>query len=148
MEIKINVSDDKFSEIIKNEMDALSKDELVQLVKSGIKEYLMSDDGKDLIRNNFLTKKNYYGGTYNELNPWLSSFLSKSISETDFNDNLKDIGNDMITYLKDNHKNLLEKVLLSLFVDNIYKSVVNNYDFRTTLECTIQSIINQKLNNN
>lgn len=92
MELKIEISDQQFEDVIKNNLSAITNEQLSLVITKGIEEYLQSDKGIKLIEDYFLIESNnsgYYGYQKKELNNNMKTLLSQLLKETSLNDDIK-----------------------------------------------------------
>ena len=138
MELKIEVDETKFKEVIEKELDAFSKEELHEIIRECIVDCLKNDD---TLKNLFCTEKTngYYGSK--TIEP--SKVLVEAAKTMDLSPAFKEIQESMIKELKENYHTLLEKVML----DMIMMGIANNYDFQNRMSSNIQLIIDNRRNN-
>ena len=131
MELKIDIDETKFKEVIEKELGAFSSEELHQIIRECIVESLHNDNS---LKNLFITKKINSWGTETE-EP--SEVLITAAKNIDLSPAYEEIQTMMIDTLKNNHQDLLEKVMLSMII----KGLSNDYDFKNTMETTISEIM-------
>ena len=141
MDIKITIPDNQFEDILKNEINSLTKEQLSEIVQNGIKEYMLSDDGKKLIVDKFLTKSTSYYSSNTEIQPWIANMLKESLMTTSLSNDIKEVGDFMVSYLKENHKKILENVFLNIIYQNVNNSLFNNSDFHHNMKCVINQVL-------
>lgn len=151
MELKIEISDQQFEDVIKNNLSAITNEQLSLVITKGIEEYLQSDKGIKLIEDYFLIESNnsgYYGYQKKELNNNMKTLLSQLLKETSLNDDIKKIGDKMCSLLNENYKDILIATLSNILISSINRDLWGNIDFNTNLQMTINQCINNTLNNN
>ena len=146
MDIKITIPDNQFEDILKNEINSLTKEQLSVIVQNGIKEYMLSDDGKKLITNKFLTKSSSYYSSDTVIQPWVENMLKESLMTTSLSNDIKEVGDFMVSYLKENHKKILENMFLNIIYQNVNNSLFNNYDFQQNMKCAINQVLYENRN--
>lgn len=129
MEIKINVDETMFKDIIDKELRAFSKEELHEITRECIIEVFRND--KNIVRL-FLDTSDWYGRD----KP--SDLLVSAANKIDLSPAFKEIQEDMIATLKNNYKEVLEHAMLRAIRANF----VNSYEFHTVMERTINDILN------
>lgn len=138
MEIKINVDEVKFKDVIENELNAFSKEELHEIIRECIIESLHNDDTlKDL----FTVKNKDAWGYSSGVKP--SEVMIQAAKSIDLSPAYKEIQDKMITTLKENYHELLEKVMLSM----IKEGIANDYNFRERLSYDIEELIRMRNSN-
>lgn len=135
MEIKINVDEVKFKEIIEKELDAFSREELHEIIRECIIDALRSNDE---LRKLFITENN--NGYYTTKEP--SEILKLAAKSIDLSPAYKEIQDSMITTLKENYHELLEKVMLSMVMNGL----TNDWDFRERMANNVAQILSNRSN--
>lgn len=133
MELKIDIDETKFKEVIEKELGAFSSEEIHQIIRECIVESLHNDN---TLKNLFITKKINSCGTETE-EP--SEVLIAAAKNIDLSPAYEEIQTKMIDTLKNNYQDLLEKVMLSMII----KGLSYDYDFRNTMETTISEIMHR-----
>jgi len=131
MEIKINVDETMFKDIIDKELKAFSKEELHEIARECIIEVFRND--KNIVRL-FLDTSDWSGRD----RP--SYLLMSAANKIDLSPAFKEIQEDMIATLKNNHKEVLEHAMLRAIRANFASS----HEFRTVMEMTIDDILNMR----
>ena len=129
MEIKINVDETMFKDIIDKELKAFSKEELHEIARECIIEVFRND--KKIVRL-FLDTSDWSGRD----RP--SYLLMSAANKIDLSPAFKEIQEDMIATLKNNHKEVLEHAMLRAIRANFASS----HEFHTVMEQTINDILN------
>lgn len=136
MEIKINVDETKFKEVIEKELNAFSKEELHEIVRECIVDALRNNDE---LKKLFITKSN--SGYYSHDEP--SEVLKIAAKNIDLSPAYKEIQDSMIKVLKENYHELLERVMLGMIINGIS----NDYDFRNRMASDVGYIIRNRNQN-
>ena len=129
MEIKINVDETMFKDIIDKELKAFSKEELHEITRECIIEVFRND--KKIVRL-FLDTSDWSGRD----RP--SDLLVSAANKIDLSPAFKEIQEDMIATLKNNYKEVLEHAMLRAIRANFASS----HEFHTVMEQTINDILN------
>jgi len=129
MEIKINVDETMFKDIIDKELKAFSKEELHEIARECIIEVFRND--KNIVRL-FLDTSDWSGRD----RP--SYLLMSAANKIDLSPAFKEIQEDMIATLKNNYKEVLEHAMLRAIRANFASS----HEFHTVMEQTINDILN------
>ena len=156
MELTINVDETKFGEVLQKELDALPKEDLVSLIKTGLCQLLTGDTSKSYensILMKFFIEKNqsYYGYSSGGWRP--TSVLEGIIKSTTENkelwaDLVKDIQTDIIKTLKENYKEVIMNTFVKLFMETISSRVVGTGEFQSTLNQMMQEVMYNHMQNN
>jgi hypothetical protein len=134
MKLEINVDETMFKDVIENELKAFSKDELHEIIRECIVEYLHNDN---ILKKIFITTKNN-SWSYSTEEP--SEVLIQAAKSIDLSPAYKEIQDKMITTLKENHRELLERVMFSM----IKEGLTNEWSFRERLASDVEEIIRRR----
>ena len=138
MEIKINVDETMFKDVLENELNAFSKEELHEIVRECIIEALHKDD---VLRNLFTQREVDYWGNVKYEKP--SSIVIDAARSFDLSPAYTEIKDKMITTLQDEYRSILEKAMLGLIINGIS----NDYGFQNRMEYAISDTIMRRNNN-
>lgn len=140
MEIKINVDETKFKDVLEKELNAFSKEELHEIIRNCLVEYLRDNE---IVKNLFVEEKkiSYYSSSTEKVP---SEVLIQAAKTFDLSPAVNEIGDLMINTLKNNHKEILEKLLLNLLVEGI----ANNYYMQEKLKTSVFDVMSRINNNN
>ena len=95
MEIKINVDETKFKDVVENELNAFSKEELHEIIRECIIEALRNDN---VLRNIFITPSKDWYGNYKYETP--SQVMIEAAKSIDLSPAFTEIKDKMIETLK------------------------------------------------
>lgn len=138
MEIKINVDEVKFKDVIENELKAFSKEELHEIIRECIIESLHNND---TLKNLFVVENKDCFGYSNGVKP--SEVMIQAAKSIDLSPAYKEIQDSMITTLKENYHELLEKVMLNM----IKEGLAGDYNFRQRLSYDVEELIRHRNSN-
>lgn len=133
MEIKINVDENMFSEVVESELKALKPEEIKEVVLKCISEYLRSNN-YEAIKELMTTESKSSYGYYS--NRELSLFAQKAIEECDFSE-LQDVVDKSISLVKENYKDLL----MNCITKSLVEALTNNYAFQDGIKRSIDNYI-------
>lgn len=139
MEIKINVDETKFKDVIENELNAFSKEELHEIIRECIVEALHNDN---ILKCLFIKPEKDYFGNYKFENP--SEVMIEAAKNIDLSPAYEEVQNMMITELKENYSKLLQNIMMKTMVDGL----CNDWNFRTNLESAIHEVMMARSNQN
>lgn len=138
MEIKINIDESKFQEVLEKELGAFSQEELHEIIKQALKEYLNREDIlKDIIKKNEVDR---WGGEVRG-----SSVLDKLVKNVDLSDvfaepkeKIKEIiSND------DTLKGAAMEILAGLFADRFKGAIIGDYQFINAISNQVAEYLRQ-----
>lgn len=132
MEIKINVDEVKFKDVIENELNAFSKEELHEIIRECIIEALHNDT---MLKNIFITPEKDYWGNYKYEKP--SEVMLAAARSIDLSPAYAEIKDKMIETLKKDYKKVLENAMLGMILNGI----AGDYDFRNRMSDAIREDI-------
>ena len=126
MELKINVDETMFKDIIEKELNAFSKDELHEIIRNCIIEAFKTDPK---ISKFFVSESSY--GWSTKLEP--SPLLMKAAETLDLSDAFKDV---------QNYKEILENAMLRAIKGNFF----NDREFETHVSYALENILTRQAN--
>lgn len=132
MEIKINVDEVKFKDVIENELKAFSQEELHEIIRECIIEALHNDN---TLKNIFITPEKDYWGNYKYEKP--SEVMLAAARSIDLSPAYTEIKDKMIETLKKDYKKVLENAMLGMILNGI----AGDYDFRNRMSDAIREDI-------
>ncbi len=136
MELKINIDETMFKDVLEKELKAFSSEELHEIIRECIVEALKTDG---TLRSLFIKPKRY---------SYESDEASQILFEAAKNINLspayEEIQEMMIAELKKNYDKLLQNVMLKTMVDGL----CNDWNFRSNLELAVNNVLTQRANSN
>ena len=140
MELKIQIDETKFKDVIEKELNAFSKEELHDILKECIIE-AFRDDRYDSLRKSLFVEKvdNSYYST-KKYEPGV--LLLEAARSIDMQSECKELADELIKTFKENHKELLENLMLSLMV----RGLTYNDILKTDIETVASIIINNNRN--
>ena len=141
IQVTVNIDEKMFDDSIGTALKEMKPEEIKEMITNCIKEYLLgknSDGDNNIEILLYDIRKEYYGAR--SLQP--SIFTKSMLEKLDYS-GLQEVVDKCIEDLKNNHKDILEKVLLEIIVQGL----TNTYTFRDTLEFSTRDIIRQMNNN-
>ena len=134
MELKIQIDETMFKDIIEKELAAFSKEELHEIIRGMIEESMRN---YNLLRDLFFIKETkWYGST--EYNYVPGQLLKDAAKTFDLSPAYKEIQEKMINELKENYKPILEKIMLSLMI----KGLSDSYEFQNSVCRSATEVMN------
>lgn len=151
MELTINVDEKKFSDLLNNQLDNFTEQELHHICIEGLMKQL--SDPEQFARL-FVTKNTGYG--YHSDSYYANDLLKEAAKKVDLSPLFKDFQEQVITYLKENHDKIIKDLMTDIFMrgfsEFLYNSEFANkmrmefsnqlYDMRQDNEQKINSAIN------
>ena len=124
MEIKINIDESKFQEVLEKELGAFTQEELHKIIGQAMREYLNRDD----VIKTYLEK--------NEVDRWGSpvrgsSVMEKLLQNVDLNDILAEPKEKIKRIISedDTLMNVAIELLANMFKNNFRRSLTEDYTF-------------------
>ena len=128
MEIKINIDESKFQEVLEKELGAFTQEELHKILGEAMKEYLNRDE----VIKTYLEKT--------EVDRWGSpvrgsSTMDKLIQNVDLNDVLAEPKEKIKKIISENStlKNVAIELLANMFRDRFKSAFISDYQFMEEL---------------
>jgi hypothetical protein len=116
MQVVINVDDAMFKEIAENEINALPKEKIQELIFAAIEKLLNNDS---MVKNLFVTQQTNHWGT-KETYP--SELMKLAASKFDISPAFKEIETKMIETLKNNYNGILIQALSQSVLRGMFQS--------------------------
>lgn len=129
MEIKIEIGEDRFKDVIERELNAFSKEELHEIVRECIIDSLKNSPS---LKKLFVVESGSY---YTEDRP--SMVMIQAAQSIDLSPAYKEIQERMIGILKTDYHKLLENVMIGMIKDGF----LNDEDFKKRLAHELEWII-------
>ena len=136
MELKINIDETMFKEVIEKELNAFSKEELHEIIRECIVEALKNNS---TLKGLFVKPKMY---SYSSDEP--TQVLFEAAKNIDLSPAYEEIQNMMITELKTNYSQLLQNIMMKTMVSGL----CNDWGFRDNLSSAINEILTSRANPN
>lgn len=128
MEIKINIDESKFQEILEKELGAFTQEEIHAIMKEAFKEYLNRED----ILKELITKKetDRWGGYIKD-----SSVMDKFVNHVDLSDIFAEPKEKIkeIICEEETLKKMALELLVNLFKDRFRSAFTQDYSFMDEL---------------
>lgn len=136
MELKINIDETMFKDVIEKELNAFSKEELHEIIRECIVEALKNNS---TLKGLFVKPKMY---SYSSDEP--TQVLFEAAKNIDLSPAYEEIQNMMITELKTNYSQLLQNIMMKTMVSGL----CNDWGFRDNLSSAINEILTSRANPN
>ena len=135
MEIKLNVDETQFKDILEKELKDLPKEVLQEVIVKAIQGYFEQNNYEN-VQKLFL-KEN---GGYNSWDTKITTteFLNGLVNDCDYS-GLQDVVDEAIKSVRDNHKEILGDMILRIITNGFFQ----DYNFRHQLEDAILNTIHR-----
>ena len=127
MEVKIQVDETKFKDVLENELDAFNPEDLHDIIAECIGEYFRSNNYKAL------EKIMFDSGFYRDTP---SALLKEAVTKCDYS-GLQDVVDAMINRLRNNYQDVLAEVLWL----QISRTLANSYGIQDSMNAAILNAI-------
>lgn len=127
MEVKIQVDETKFKDVLENELDAFSPEDLHDIIAECIGEYFRSNNYKAIEKIMF--DQGFYRDTP-------STLLKEAVTKCDYS-GLQDVVDAMIEKLRNNYQDVLAEVLWL----QISRTLANSYSIQDSMNTAILNAI-------
>lgn len=111
MDITISINDDKINEIIKDNINGISKDQIADAILEGIKQYLSGDSGRTIIEKIMFDSRYYNAG----ITQAGKEIIAKTIDKEQINE-LTGLASDII---EKHAKDIIVEAVVKILLDNI-----------------------------
>lgn len=130
MEIVINIDSNKFEEVVQKELDAFSKQELQELCRKGILNCLSNPE---TFKQLFINENTYYGNSAKEI-------LKEAAKTINFEQLFIEVQNKIIDYVRENNKDIINDIMMQIFMNGMNQYLYNNDNFRSNLSAEIYNM--------
>ena len=139
MEIKINIDESKFQEVLEKELGAFTQEELHSIMKDAIREYLNKEEVlKNLINQQEIDR---WGCVVKGTSP-----MEKFVSKVDLSDVFAEPKEKIKQIISDDEtlKKAAMEILANLFKDRFMTAFTQDYRFLEEISDRVASILTQK----
>ena len=117
---------------MKKELTAFSKEEMHDIIRDMVINYLSKDS---VMESLFIIKEeNVYGATRKP-----SQIIKDAISKIDLSPAFEQIENNILTCLKENHKGMVENIMMNMMIDGI----AHDTRFKNNIESVFNEIMSR-----
>lgn len=132
MEVKINITDEsKFNEVLTNELNAFTKEELHEICQNALLKYM---ENPDLFAYLFVKDGTGWSG---KIQP--TGLLEEAARKIDFNPLFKDVQEKIISYISDNYQKIIDEFVKEIFIRGFENTIVYRDDFIGKLRARLEN---------
>ena len=130
MEIKIDVSEEKFKDILEKELAAFSEEELHDICKKALLEQLSNPD---VFRELFVHKEE--GNSYynRETRYYANDLLKEAAKAVSFEETYKHIQDSIVAYINEHHSDIIKEMVTNMFIGGLSQAITNSQNFKDRL---------------
>lgn len=143
MEIKINIDESKFQEVLEKELRAFTQEELHEILKIAIAEYLRRDE----ILKEYMSKPDFdrWGSAIRG-----SSVLEKLVSTVDLNDVFQEPKEKIKELISTDEalKSAANEILINVFKSRFRSAFTEDWDFMNSLANRVSDVLAQRSQRN
>lgn len=139
MEVKIEIDESQFKDIVDQGLGALSPDEIKSIMREGILRALVNDDK---FKSLLIDKKRWSYGSDN-YDIVASKILEDAAKTIDFNPAFEEFKNKCIDFLKENYSSILMKLVSDTFVRGLGYYTMDSPGFRDDLRYTVDKYMHE-----
>ena len=146
MKLEINLDESRFKDLVDEELENFSDEEIHDILGKAISQYVMDSD---VIQRLFYVKKrDYYGNETNDFVP--TSRLENMVNKLDVEDMLKDVKERVKEILNSDDiiKEMTEHMFYNFIAGKLEQLMWRSGALTSIIECRANEILNNKLNNN
>lgn len=134
MELKINIDETMFKDVIEKELKAFSREELHEIIREFIIEALKTDS---VLKRLFVEEKRNSYGSFSHNEP--SSVVIEAAKNIDLSPAYKEVQEMMINELKTNYQTILQNIMLKTIINGL----CSDGNFRNNVESAVYDILYQ-----
>lgn len=139
MELKINIDETQFKDVMEKELKALTPGQLTDIFKEAIKQYLLSDNAS-AIKNLFVDRNYGYGSHDNRP----TALTQKIVEKIDFKQELDPVIQEIKNELLGHSREILEATMFKA----IARSIIDTYQAEGWFEQAFTMLHHHQHNNN
>ena len=143
MEIKINIDESKFQEVLEKELGAFTQEELHEILRIAIAEYLRRDE----ILKEYMSKPDVdrWGSAIRG-----SSVLEKLVSTVDLNDVFQEPKEKIKELISTDEalKSAANEILINVFKSRFRSAFTEDWDFMNSLANRVSDVLAQRSQRN
>lgn len=139
MELKINIDETQFKDVMEKELKALTPEQLADIFKEAIGQYLLSDNAA-AIKNLFIDRNYSYGSSSSRP----TDLTKKIVEKIDFKQELDPVVQEIKNELLGNSREILEVTMFKA----IARSIIDTYQAEGWFEQAFTMIHHHEHNKN
>lgn len=146
MKLEINLDESRFKDLVDEELENFSDEEIHDILGKAISQYVMDSD---VIQRLFYVKKrDYYGNETNDFVP--TSRLENMVNKLDVEDMLKGVKERVKEILNSDDiiKEMTEHMFYNFIAGKLEQLMWRSGALTSIIECRANEILNNRLNNN
>ena len=136
MELKIEVGEERFKEVIEKELNAFTQEELHDICKKALIN-VMSDP--DVFRSLFVTQENVGNYWDNNVKWYANDILREAAKNISFEETFKDLQDRIIAYMRENHEDIFRNIVADMFMRGFRQTMYEGTDFNNAVRNEIWS---------
>ena len=136
MEIKIEVGEERFKDVLEEELKAFSKEELHDICRTALINVMSNPD---VFRSLFVTqetKGNYWDNT---IKWYANDILREAAKNISFDETFKDLQDRIVAYMKENHEDIFRQIVADTFMRGFRQAMCEGKDFENAVRDEIWS---------
>ena len=137
MEIKIEVGEEKFRDVLEKELGAFTQEELHEICRKALIQQ-MGDP--NIFRSMFIDQDRYGGYKANDV-------LKQAAKTINFDETFKELQDGIIAFIKENHMKILHEVAINMFIDGVGRNLFYNDGFRSMMRQELSMFASSMVNN-
>jgi len=143
MELTLNIDEKRFTELLNNELENFTQQELHNICREGLLKCLSNEE---TFRHLFVDKgtRDYWGSSEKY---YANDILKTAAREVNLEPLFKDFQDQVIKYLHDNHDNIIKELMIEIFTSG-FSNYLYNSEFVSRMKCEFTAQMNNCLNNN
>lgn len=129
MEIKIEVGEERFRDVLEKELEAFSKEELHDICKKALLSQLSDPE---VFRKLFVSENtsSYWNS---DTKYYANDLLKEAAKSVSFEETYKQIQDDIIAYIREHHMDVIKEMVVNMFVSGLSQAITNSKEFTNRL---------------
>lgn len=130
MEIKIEVGEERFKDVLEKELAAFSHEELHEICKKALLEQLSKPE---VFRELFVSEGSGSYWSRDEKHYYANDLLKEAAKSVSFEETYKQIQDSIVAYINEHHSDIIKEMVTNMFVNGLASAVTQSENFKTRL---------------
>lgn len=139
MEVKINVDESMFKDVLDKELKALTPEQIHEIICKALETYLAKPD---VMEGLLFHKDSYYG------NKHPSDLMKETFKSIDLKSECAEVTSSVMTALKANGGKILIDLVISAFAHSLFNQLCHQNEFEMTIYDEVRQVVSEIMNNN
>ena len=135
MEIKIEVGEERFRDVLENELAAFTKEELHEICRKALIQQMADPE---VFQGLFVDKSESFYSHYDA-----KDILKDAAKTISFDETFKELQDGIVSYIKEHYLEILHNVAINMFIEGVGNNIFRSDEFRSNLHRELCSYANR-----